>query len=208
MNDPAIALLGFDNSIEEVNLIDLVDISESEKVKDGFQLLIKDGHITNFEIKINTKLNVHKLVHINASIILDENNKIIGHKKYTIKEVADYVEKDGIVDLQRFSVGSGKYMLFIEITDINKAYQANGELRVELLGRGFAWLDTGTHDSLIEAGQFVQTIEHHQGLKVACLEEIAFRKGWISASVLLAEAEKLHKTDYGQYLGKIAVGEL
>jgi len=77
MNDPAIALLGFDNSNEDINLTELVDISESEKVKDGFQLLIKDGHITNFEIKINTKLNVHKLVHINASIILDENNKPI-----------------------------------------------------------------------------------------------------------------------------------
>jgi glucose-1-phosphate thymidylyltransferase len=96
----------------------------------------------------------------------------------------------------------------LEITDVNNVYLSRGDLKVELLGRGFAWLDTGTHDSLIEAGQFVQTIEHHQGLKVACLEEIAFRKGWISASVLLAEAEKLHKTDYGQYLRKIAVGEL
>ena len=84
----------------------------------------------------------------------------------------------------------------------------NDEIKVELLGRGFAWLDTGTHDSLIEAGQFVQTIEHHQGFKVACLEEIAFHKGWISESVLLTEADKLHKTDYGQYLRKIALGEL
>ena len=96
----------------------------------------------------------------------------------------------------------------LEITDVNNVYLARGDLKVELLGRGFAWLDTGTHDSLIEAGQFVQTIEHHQGLKVACLEEIAFRKGWISKTVLLAEAEKLKKTDYGQYLRKVAVGEL
>jgi glucose-1-phosphate thymidylyltransferase len=96
----------------------------------------------------------------------------------------------------------------LEITDVNNVYLARGDLKVELLGRGFAWLDTGTHDSLIEAGQFVQTIEHHQGLKVACLEEIAFRKGWISKTVLLTEAEKLHKTDYGQYLRKVAVGEL
>ena len=96
----------------------------------------------------------------------------------------------------------------LEITDVNNVYLSRGTLKVELLGRGFAWLDTGTHDSLIEAGQFVQTIEHHQGFKVACLEEIAFRKGWISEAVLLAEAEKLHKTDYGQYLRKIAVGEL
>ena len=96
----------------------------------------------------------------------------------------------------------------LEITDVNNVYLTRGDLKVELLGRGFAWLDTGTHDSLIEAGQFVQTIEHHQGLKVACLEEIAFRKGWISKTVLLAEAEKLKKTDYGQYLRKVAVGEL
>jgi glucose-1-phosphate thymidylyltransferase len=96
----------------------------------------------------------------------------------------------------------------LEITDVNNIYLARGDLKVELLGRGFAWLDTGTHDSLIEAGQFVQTIEHHQGLKVACLEEIAFRKGWISKTVLLTEAEKLKKTDYGQYLRKVAVGEL
>ena len=96
----------------------------------------------------------------------------------------------------------------LEITDVNNVYLSRGALKVELLGRGFAWLDTGTHDSLIEAGQFVQTIEHHQGFKVACLEEIAFRKGWVSAAVLLSEAEKLHKTDYGQYLRKIAVGEL
>lgn len=96
----------------------------------------------------------------------------------------------------------------LEITDVNNVYLARGDLKVELLGRGFAWLDTGTHDSLIEAGQFVQTIEHHQGLKVACLEEIAFRKGWISKAVLLTEAEKLHKTDYGQYLRKVAIGEL
>jgi glucose-1-phosphate thymidylyltransferase len=96
----------------------------------------------------------------------------------------------------------------LEITDVNNVYLARGDLKVELLGRGFAWLDTGTHDSLIEAGQFVQTIEHHQGLKVACLEEIAFRKGWISKTILLAEGEKLKKTDYGQYLHKVAVGEL
>ena len=91
----------------------------------------------------------------------------------------------------------------LEITDVNNAYLVRGDLRVEILGRGFSWLDTGTHDSLIEAGQFVKTIEHHQGFKVACLEEIAFHKGWISTTDLLAEAEKLKKTAYGQYLYKI-----
>ena len=94
----------------------------------------------------------------------------------------------------------------LEITDVNKAYQARGDLKVELLGRGFAWLDTGTHDSLMEAGQFVQTVKHRQGLKVACLEEIAFHKGWLSKPLLLSQAEALKKTNYGEYLLKVAGG--
>lgn len=94
----------------------------------------------------------------------------------------------------------------LEITDINNAYKARGDLKVELLGRGFAWLDTGTHDSLMEAGQFVQTVEHRQGLKVACLEEIAFHKGWLSKELLLKQADALKKTSYGEYLTKVAGG--
>jgi glucose-1-phosphate thymidylyltransferase len=88
----------------------------------------------------------------------------------------------------------------LEITDVNNAYLQRGDLQVELLGRGFAWLDTGTHDSLMEAGSFVQTIEKRQGLKVACLEEIGYRNGWLSEERLQQEAEQLKKTGYGQYL--------
>ncbi len=91
----------------------------------------------------------------------------------------------------------------LEITDVNNAYLRRGDLHVELLGRGFAWLDTGTHDSLMDAAAFVQTIEKRQGLKVACLEEIAYRNGWLSADYVLQEAEKLSKTGYGQYLIQI-----
>lgn len=94
----------------------------------------------------------------------------------------------------------------LEITDINNVYKIRGDLKVELLGRGFAWLDTGTHDSLMEAGQFVQTIEHRQGLKVACLEEIAFHNGWLSKELLLKQADALNKTSYGKYLAKVANG--
>jgi glucose-1-phosphate thymidylyltransferase len=94
----------------------------------------------------------------------------------------------------------------LEITDVNKAYQARGDLSVELLGRGFAWLDTGTHDSLMDAGQFVQTVEHRQGLKVACLEEIGFSNGWLSKNDLLKQAENMKKTSYGEYLFKVADG--
>lgn len=91
----------------------------------------------------------------------------------------------------------------LEISDVNSAYLLRGDLRVDILGRGFAWLDTGTHDSLMDASQFVQTIEHRQGLKVACLEEIAFTKGWLSRNDLLVIAEQLKKTNYGKYLLKL-----
>ncbi|TBV08867.1 glucose-1-phosphate thymidylyltransferase RfbA [Stutzerimonas kirkiae] len=92
----------------------------------------------------------------------------------------------------------------LEITDVNNAYLARGDLHVERFGRGFAWLDTGTHDSLLEASQYVQTIEHRQGLKVACLEEIAYQNGWIDHAQLLDHAKALGKTGYGQYLFKLA----
>ncbi len=88
----------------------------------------------------------------------------------------------------------------LEITDVNNAYLQRGDLRVERFGRGFAWLDTGTHDSLLEASQYVQTIEHRQGLKVACLEEIAFQQGWIDRERLLRQAKLFGKTGYGEYL--------
>lgn len=92
----------------------------------------------------------------------------------------------------------------LEITDINNIYKNNGKLSVEVLGRGFAWLDTGTHDSLIEAGQFVQIVEHRQGLKIACLEEIAFNNGWIPKELLIERGNFLQKTSYGKYLLNIA----
>ena len=94
----------------------------------------------------------------------------------------------------------------LEITDINNAYLERGDLHVSLLGRGFAWLDTGTHDTLLEASQFVQTVEHRQGLKVACLEEIAYQRGWICEQRLQKQASALQKTGYGQYLQKVVEG--
>lgn len=91
----------------------------------------------------------------------------------------------------------------LEITDVNRAYLEQGSLTVQMLGRGFAWLDTGTHESLLEASQFVQTIEQRQGLKVACLEEIAFHAGWITTDEMRMQGERLKKTGYGQYLLRI-----
>ncbi|MDN2667518.1 glucose-1-phosphate thymidylyltransferase [Vibrio lentus] len=93
----------------------------------------------------------------------------------------------------------------LEITTLNEMYLNDDSLNVELLGRGFAWLDTGTHDSLHEASSFVQTIENIQGLKVACLEEIAWRNGWLEKEDLLRTSELLNKTNYGEYLRKLAL---
>lgn len=100
-------------------------------------------------------------------------------------------------DLQPSSRGE------LEITDLNERYLAAGRLRVEIMSRGYAWLDTGTHDSLLDASQFIATIEHRQGLKVACPEEIAYRKGWITAEQVEALAQPLKKNEYGQYLLRI-----
>jgi glucose-1-phosphate thymidylyltransferase len=88
----------------------------------------------------------------------------------------------------------------LEITDVNRWYLERGQLRTELLGRGMAWLDTGTHDSLLEASMFIHTIEQRQGLKVACPEEIAYRLGYIDAAQMKALAVKIAKSSYGQYL--------
>ncbi len=91
----------------------------------------------------------------------------------------------------------------LEITDLNKLYLQQGQLNVQLMGRGYAWLDTGTHDSLLEAGQFIATIEQRQGLKVACPEEIAWRAGWIDAAQLQKLAQPLLKNGYGQYMQQL-----
>jgi glucose-1-phosphate thymidylyltransferase len=91
----------------------------------------------------------------------------------------------------------------LEITEVNAQYLRQGQLNVEIMGRGYAWLDTGTHDSLMEAGQFIATLEKRQGLKVACVEEIAFRMGWISAEQLEAQAQPMLKNGYGRYLMKL-----
>lgn len=115
-----------------------------------------------------------------------------------------YFYDSRVVDIARQVRPSARGEL--EITSVNQAYLEMDALHVELLGRGFAWLDTGTHASLLEAAHFVQTVEARQGLKIACLEEIAFRQGWLSTEALLEAGRVMQKSSYGQYLIEVATG--
>ncbi len=134
----------------------------------------------------------------------DDSGKAISIEEKPVRPKSNYAVTglyfydNSVVDIARDVRPSARGEL--EITDVNMAYLQQGNLNVELLGRGFAWLDTGTHDSLLDAGQFVATLENRQGLKVACLEEIAYRNGWLDANELIVQAEALSKTGYGQYL--------
>jgi len=140
----------------------------------------------------------------------DESGKALSIEEKPVQPKSNYAVTglyfydNDVVDIAKSIKPSHRGEL--EITDVNIAYLERGDLNVELLGRGFAWLDTGTHDSLLEASHFVQTVEHRQGFKVSCLEEIAYVQGWLSKDELLVQAEKLKKTGYGQYLFNIANG--
>jgi glucose-1-phosphate thymidylyltransferase len=141
----------------------------------------------------------------------DVSGKVISLEEKPAKPKSNYAVTglyfydNRVVDIAKSVKPSGRGEL--EITDVNRAYLESGELNVSVMGRGFAWLDTGTHDSLMEAGQFVQTIEHRQGLKVACLEEIGYRNGWLSEEALQRQATALAKTGYGQYLQQVLDAE-
>jgi glucose-1-phosphate thymidylyltransferase len=126
------------------------------------------------------------------------------HPKSNFAVTGLYFYDNQVIDIAKSIKPSPRGEL--EITDVNRYYLEQNTLSVQVLGRGFAWLDTGTHDSLLAASQFIQTIEHRQGLKVACLEEIAYRNQWIDAQMLNTQAQHLRKTGYGQYLLKVLEG--
>jgi len=138
----------------------------------------------------------------------DREGKVISieekpeNPKSTYAVTGLYFYDNRVVDIAKHIKPSERGEL--EITDINKAYLEKGDLNVELLGRGFAWLDTGTHESLLEASTFIETVEKRQSLKVACLEEIAYRKGYINKNQLLDLAEPVKKNEYGQYLIRLS----
>ncbi|MEW6485907.1 glucose-1-phosphate thymidylyltransferase RfbA [Tatumella ptyseos] len=141
----------------------------------------------------------------------DENNRAISLEEKPAKPKSNWAvtglyfyDKD-VVEMAKQVKPSERGEL--EITTLNEMYLEKNALHVEKLGRGFAWLDTGTHDSLLEASQFIHTIEKRQGYKVACLEEIAYKKGWLSKEQVQAQAKLLVKTGYGQYLQRMIDGE-
>ena len=137
----------------------------------------------------------------------DQSGKVLGIEEKPSKPKSNYAVPglyfydNAVVEIASNLTPSARGEL--EITDINREYLKRGELRVELLGRGFAWLDTGTHESLLEASNFIETIEKRQGLKISCIEEIAYRMGYIDANQLKCLAEPLCKNGYGQYLLQI-----
>ena len=170
----------------------------SDKLKDATQVT-KGATVFGYQVKDPERFGV---------VEFDKDMKAVSIEEKPTKPKSNYAVTglyfydNNVVEMAKQVKPSHRGEL--EITTLNEMYLNQGNLNVELLGRGFAWLDTGTHESLHEASSFVQTIENVQGLKVACLEEIALRNGWLSAQQLAELAKPMMKNSYGQYLARLA----
>ena len=151
--------------------------------------------VFGYQVKDPERFGVVEFDQNKCAISLEEKPK---HPKSNFAVTGLYFYDNNVIQIAKQVKPSDRGEL--EITTVNQMYLERGDLNVELLGRGFAWLDTGTHESLLEAAQFVETIEKRQGYKVACLEEIAFNNGWLSAEQILEIGQSMSKNDYGQYL--------
>ena len=172
----------------------------SDKLKDATQVT-KGATVFGYHVTDPERFGVVEFDKDKKAVSIEEK-PLAPKSQYAVTGL--YFYDNDVIDIAKNIQPSHRGEL--EITDVNLAYLNRGDLNVSLLGRGFAWLDTGTHDSLLDAGQFVQTVEHRQGLKVACLEEIAYRNKWISKEQLVTQGNSLAKTGYGQYLLNVANG--
>jgi glucose-1-phosphate thymidylyltransferase len=172
-----------------------VDFSEQLDAVKQKTISVNKATIFGYTVNDPERYGVIEYDEFGEAISIQEKPK---HPKSNQAVVGLYFYPNSVIEIAKKITPSERGEL--EITTVNQEYLDQGNLQVELLGRGFAWLDTGTHESLLEAGQFIHTVEKRQGLKVACLEEIAFEKGWISHDKLLTLAQDLSKTEYGQYL--------
>ena len=155
----------------------------------------KGATVFGYQVKDPERFGVVEFDQNKCAISLEEKPK---HPKSNFAVTGLYFYDNDVIQIAKQVKPSERGEL--EITTVNQMYLERGDLNVELLGRGFAWLDTGTHESLLEAAQFVETIEKRQGYKVACLEEIAFNNGWLTAEQILGVGQSMSKNDYGQYL--------
>ena len=160
----------------------------------------EDGKATVFGYRVEEpqRYGVAESDAVGYCLSIDEKP---AHPKPNYAVVGLYFYPNKVVDVAKGNKPSARGEL--EITSVNQSFLQSGELKVQTLQRGFAWLDTGTHDTLLEASMFVRTLEHHQGFKVACLEEIAFNNGWISQETLRSQAGAMNKNGYGRYLDEL-----